>query len=954
VPARRSHRLEAILVSLRAFLLGPMRAFDGSTPIKLPPRSKLPSLWGYLLVHRDRPTPRNLLAYTFWPDEPEPEARLNLRRHLHRLQQLLPSAPDERPWLLTDRSQLQWNPAAETWLDVAAFERLAHEPQHLEEAVGLYGGDLLEGLYDDWVFPERERLRDLCLQALHGVVEQVEHSGDHRRAIAYAQRMLRFDPLREETYRALMRLHARSGDRAGVVRHFNACVTVLRRELAVEPSPATHRAYEEALAENASAPVVAPQPTALARHNLPTPLTSFVGREQELAEVRRLLARSRLLTLTGIGGVGKTRLALAAAEASVDSFRDGVWWIDLSRLVDPSGLAQTVASTMGLREQSNRPIAEALAEALRPKEALLVLDNCEHLVAACADLAALLLARAPDVRVLTTSTEPFGVPGEVVWQVPPLPLPPPGAEGELEGAASIRLFVDRATAALPTFRLTPANRSAVAHLCRALDGIPLALELAAARMKLLSVEQLVERLDDRFRLLTGGSRAGLPRHRTMEAVLDWSYGLLDEPEGALLRRLSLFVGGFTLESAEVVCAVPPVESQDLLQLVSELVDKSLVTVSRADPAQVRYGMLETVAHYARVRLIESGEAEAMRRRFTDFCVRLGEQAGERLLRGPDQERWFWIISQEYDNLRSAIAHAEGVGEAARAARLAGRLWPYWWTHGLVAEGRQILGRLLPRRSDLEPELRAIVLHAAGRLMLLQGEYDAARDALEECLEVYRHLEDPAAIAGALSSLGVVAGYQQDYPRADRLWSEALHIYEQIGDRWGVGRALSNLGDLAVYRADHAGAVEHLHRSVALFRELHSTLGESIALINLGRAVFLLGKPDQAAAYFRESLRLKVELADKEGVAWNLEGLAGVAGAKGRGERAARLFGAADALRRAIGIPIAAPDRDFYQRNIEQAEALQAPETWQACWSEGASFDTERAIAYALGTSPDLP
>jgi non-specific serine/threonine protein kinase len=947
-------------MTLRIHLLGPMRAFDGPSAIKLPPRARHLSLWAFLLVHRRKATPRDLLAYTFWPDESEAQARLNLRRNIHRLSQMLPSPDPMHPWLLSDRRSLQWNPSSDAWLDVESFESLSAEPARLAEALELYSADLLEGLYDEWVFAERERLRDLYVQDLLEMIDRCESTGDHRRAIDFTQRLLRHDPLREETYRSLMRLHARGGDRAGLVQTYNACATVLQRELGVEPSPETVQAYRELLEHRTPAagelsPATRPRPSA--RHNLPVLLTSFVGRERELEDVRTLLKANRLLTLTGIGGVGKTRLALALADSVVDLFRDGVWWVDLAPLADPSLMGQAMASAIGLRDQSTRPIVRALADAIRPKAMLVVLDTCEHLVASCAEIVSAMLSEAPGVRFLATSTEPLGVPGEVTWRVPPLSLPPAVddaaqavAEEALRHSASGRLFLERAAAALPTFRLTASNLAAVVRLCQALDGIPLALELAAARLKMLSVEQLVERLDDRFRLLAGGGRFALPRHRTLRAVLDWSHGLLSGGEQALFRRLSLFVGGFTLESAEIVCDGDPLSREEILEVLSELVDKSLVLVSRADPTRVRYGMLETVGHYAREKLIESDEADRVRREYTRQYVDLIDQAGDRLLRGPDQEHWFWIIDQEYDNLRSLLSFAEAAGDAETLARITGRLWPFWWTHGYVAEGRRWLESAISRRADLTLRLQAGVLHAAGRLMILQGDFAQAALVLEENLTVVRRLEDRPAEADALSSLGMVFSHLQDYDHAQGIWREALATYQAQGDRWGVARALNNLGDLLIYRVDFAGAVERLEQAVALFRDLNSTLGESIGLINLGRAALQLKQAEKAGDLFRQSLRLKQALADKEGIAWNLEGLAGVAGEQGSPERAARLFGAADALRRSIGIPIAPADLPLHERSLTLPRSQVDPQTWHARWSEGAAMDPEQSIAYALAPS----
>ncbi len=503
-------------------------------------------------------------------------------------------------------------------------------------------------------------------------------------------------------------------------------------------------------------------------------------------------------------------MALAVAEAALPQCADGSWWVDLAPLSDPSLLEETVAAAMGLREQSTRPVSQVLAEAVRSRSILLVLDNCEHMVSSCAALVKDLLREGDDLRILTTSTEPLGVPGEVVWQVPPLELPLSSLTGEaldagvIQATASVLLFMERATAALPTFRLTPANLPAVVRLCQALDGIPLALELAAGRLKMLSVNQLVERLDDRFRVLAGGRRTTLSRHRTLGAVLDWSYALLTEDERALFRRLSLFFGGFTLELAEAVSAGPPLASGQVLQILSELVDKSLVTVSRADPSRVRYGLLETVGHYARERLIESGEAEQVRATFVGFFLDLVEAAGERLLRGPDQEKWFWIIGQEYANLRSLMSYAETIGDLDSLARIASRLWPFWWTHGHVAEGRRWLEAILPGRAALAEDLRASVLHATGRLMALQGDGARARALLEENLEVCRVLGDGPRIADALTGLGVVASNEQDYDRADKLWAEALEVYEFIGRPVGHSPGLQQPRGLA-------GVPRGLHR-----------------------------------------------------------------------------------------------------------------------------------------------
>ncbi|MBM3121911.1 MAG: tetratricopeptide repeat protein, partial [Chloroflexi bacterium] len=330
----------------------------------------------------------------------------------------------------------------------------------------------------------------------------------------------------------------------------------------------------------------------------------------------------------------------------------------------------------------------------------------------------------------------------------------------------------------------------------------------------------------------------------------------------------------------------------------------------------------------------------------DYFLELVDEAGDRLLRGPDQEDWFWRIGQEYANLRGLMSFAEAADEPQVIARVASRLWPFWWTHGNVAEGRRWAEMALPHRARFDDELRANVLHAAGRLMALQGDTGRAREVLQEYLEVCRRIGDQPHIADALSGLGVVASNLQEYAQADRLWAEALRIYESLDDQWGVARASNNLGDLRVYQGEYADAIGHLEKAARLFGELHSALGESIALINLGRASLLLGEAERAETYFRSSLEIKTSLADKEGIAWNLEGLAGVAGASGKSERAARLFGAADSLRRAISIALPAPDLPLYERMVSRARAGADPEVWGIWWDEGARMELDRALAYA--------
>src|ERR671916_378267 len=468
-------------------------------------------------------------------------------------------------------------------------------------------------------------------------------------------------------------------------------------------------------------------------NNLPLELSSFVGREKELTEVERLLEHNRLVTLTGSGGCGKTRLALAAAGELVEGFEDGVWMVELASLADPSLVPQAVASTLGVREQPGRLPTETLSDYLGSRNVLLVLDNCEHLIGACAELAEALLHSCPNLRVLATSREALGITGEVAWPVPSLSLPDLRRLPEVESLAryeAARLFLERTAAVNPTFALTEQNAVAVDQICYRLDGIPLAIELAAARAKVLSVEQIAERLDDSFGLLSAGGRTAMPRHRTLHATMDWSHELLSLEERALFRRLSVFAGGFTLEAAESVCAGAGLERDEVLDLLSHLVDKSLV-IMREESGEARYRLLETVRQYAREKLSESGEAEQASERHAGYYLALAEEA-EPELKGAGQVAWLEQLEREHDNLRAAMRWLLGRGELEEAARLGWALWLFWGIRAHFAEGRRSMEQALSAEGSagLTEAARAMALFVAGMMANYQGAHGSAEPLVE--------------------------------------------------------------------------------------------------------------------------------------------------------------------------------------------------------------------------------
>jgi predicted ATPase len=634
---------------------------------------------------------------------------------------------------------------------------------------------------------------------------------------------------------------------------------------------------------------------------LPQQLTSFVGRESDLADLVALLAAGaaradgpRLVTLTGPGGCGKTRLAVETARAVAGRFRDGVRLVDLAGLADPELVPQAVAAALGLREESNRPVVVSLRDAVRVRHLLLVLDNCEHLLAACAVLAADLLQTGPAIVVLATSRQVLGIAGEVVRQVPPLPVPPPpgppagGPAASLDAYPAVRLFVDRAVAAAPDFSLTAANAAAVAEVCRRLDGLPLALELAAARVRGLPVEDLAARLDQRLRLLTAGNPAAPPRQRTLRATLDWSFDLLLPEEQILFRRLAVFADGFSLEAAETVCSGPPAAPADLdrdavLDGLISLVDKSLVQL-RPSPGggAWRYWLLDSMRQYARERLIAAGEADALGARHCAWCFHLAEGAATGLT-GPRQTDWLDRIEREHQNLRAALDWSLRADPAAGLA-LAGRLWHFWEIRAHHTEGRQRLSALLaaaPAGPRHPPPARAAALLGAGVLASTQRDHAVARALLEESLSDATRGGDAAGAARAECALGGVVQEQGEFQRARELFESSLAYRRAAGDRAGTAEAVSGLAGLAAARGEYRSASALYAEASALFRDLGDTWRLARTLGHLARVHVAVEDYDGAAALYGESLASWRALGDRENQRWVVGQLGNVARIQGR-------------------------------------------------------------------------
>jgi non-specific serine/threonine protein kinase len=675
--------------------------------------------------------------------------------------------------------------------------------------------------------------------------------------------------------------------------------------------------------------------------NLRHAVTRFVGREREIAEVREWLDRTRLVTLVGPGGIGKTRLAVEAATLLLGEYRDGVWLVELAGLANEALVDQTVASALGVREQGERPVAESLAEWLETRQLLLVLDNCEHLVAACARLAEGLLGAAPGLRVLATSREALGVPGEAAWPVPALAVPA-GADGALECEATA-LFADRASLARPGFE-PGASAALVADLCRRLEGIPLAIELAAARVKALSVEQILERLDDRFRLLVGGSRTAPGRHQTLRAALDWSYDLLDVAERALLGRLSVFAGGWELETAEEVCAGAPFEASDVLDLLTHLVDKSLVAVEERAGRQ-RYRLLETVREYARERLDASGGRDDAARRHAEYFVTLAEASRSEMF-GARAGEWAARLEAEHDNVRAALAWSHE-HDAEQCLRLALGVHQFRLLHGYVAETRRWLESALALGDATPAHLRARALEGAGAAARIQGDPDAARRFLERGVSVARQTGSLRQLATLTCDLGAIAILEGDPAAARAHLEESLGFARETGYDVLVAVSLNSLGEVSRIERDWAAARRCLEEAAALCRKEGVEQTLSIVLCNLG-AVLLEGADlDAARACYDEALATAHALGSKEFISLAVDGLGAVAAGRGEPERAARLAGAAEALLDETGAKLEPLDRDFRDRYRAAARERLGEARFEALLAEGRSMSLETSMRVAV-------
>ena len=938
-------------------LLGTFEVKHKKKPISISSRPAQ-SLFAYLILTAGTAHRREKLAGMLWPDSLEETARDNLRHALWRIRKALPASGQPKvEYLLTDDLSIAFNASAEYWLDAAALEKVT-ENASADELIAVlseYQGELLMGFHDEWIVLEREHLNSIFEHHLARLMSLLQEEERWLDILEWGERWIKLGQTPEPAYRALMSAHAAQGDMYKVAAMYERCVKSFK-ELGIEPSEQTKELYENlklGIETPKSVFLSTKVPAKKTSSNIPVPLTSFVGREKELKEIARLLSSSRLLTLTGPGGVGKTRLAIRAASDTIQEFPDGVFWVDLAGLSDANLIPQEIARSLKVRELPMEPMIETLGNYLVSKDLLIVLDACEHLIEASAKCAEQLLAACPNLKILASSRERLGIFNETVWHVPSLPLPAlkqnPSLK-EIQGFASIQLFISRAGSINSDFSLSDLNARPVAQICNQLDGMPLAIELAAARAEMLTVDQIASRLNNRFSVLTSGSRTAMQRHQTLRATIDWSHDLLTEPERVLFRRLAIFAGGFTLEAAETVCSLGELDGSDVLDLLGRLIDKSLVIVEQTTTTgETRYRLLETIHQYALEKLSEIGEGAAIRDQHLEFYLDLAETS-ERYIFGNESILWFNRLDNELDNLRAAMDSAISTGKAIATLRMAGALVYFWLAHGPLSEWHDRIRRALSLPEGMErTSARAKALNGIGYLYWVDINPQDRRLELEEALSIGRELGDPWNTATALRNLGLHENIQGNYSQARSFLEQSLEIWREMGPEWKLesSRILTFLGDVALNLGEEEHARSLYEITAAILREHGDKNFLAYSVRRLGQLACRRGDYEKAMAFCKESLVLNQKVGDPRGVLACIAGFAAIAVARGKFEYAARLMATVENQLASIGTRLLQLDKFEYERNLVFLREHLDKKSLAKFLAQGKAMTLEQAIASAL-------
>lgn len=971
---------------LENHFLGPFQITFNGEPLTGFATDKVRALLAYLSVEGTRAHRREALAAMLWPNSSDSDALTSLRQALRKLRQALAGGAelhesDDPPDLLVTTQTVQIAPG-EYYLDVDEFKasvKRCREHRHRKiehcatcharmlRAAELYRGDFLAGFlledseaFDEWLVLTREGLRRQALEVFSNLMRFCEARGDHTYALHYAHRQIDMEPWREDVHRQAMELLALTGQRNAAIAQYESCRRSLFQELGVEPEAETVALYERIKASrNGSSSA---EPGALpgsSLHNLPPQTSEIVGRASELREITERLdsADCRLLSLVGPGGVGKTRLALEAASKQTGAFEDGIWFASLSTANTPDLLVSGIAEVIGLSFDAGGKAPEVqLLDYLRDKEMLLVMDNFEQLLdmglgkSSGAGLVLSILKNAPRITMLVTSRERLGLQAEYVFDLEGLRRP--GGGVATAESSAVQLFVEQAQRVQRQFALSDENAKDIVDICELVVGLPLGIVLAAAWVRRFSPSRIAASIRANLDFLTSSSRDASPQHSSLRALFNHSWNLLTAAERLAFCSLSVFRGGWDEAAAADVAGAS-------LPLLFSLTDKSLLRA-----ASGRYDMHEVLRQYAAEQLdMLPDETNAALARHAACFLKIAEQAEEHL-RGPMQAEWLDKLDRDHMNMRSAVDWSIKSRDAELGVRLAGALWRFWYMRCFYKEGQEYLsaallnaasrnarGNMLPQAAqpDLFSTALAKVYYGAGAVARSQGDFEAAANYIEKSLDISRALDDKIGIAGALNVAGVVAHDQGDYTKALSMYDQSLAAYREAGDKLGILLELNNAGNVARELGDYASARSLLEESLAMGRELGNDFAIALALLGIGTVAWYQQDYESAASLLQQSLTLHYELGDKLSISNCLEALGRTSASQGSPGRAAQLWGAAAALREAVGSPLPPADRADYERNVEAARASAGLEVFNTAWTDGHNMALDRVISLAVGS-----
>jgi predicted ATPase/DNA-binding SARP family transcriptional activator len=952
---------------LEVRILGQFEILQDGRRLTIPTRHAQ-ALFAYLILNAGKSQRRERLAGVLWPDSSDENARSNLRHELWRLRKTLET--DGKSYFRIDDLSIALDPVGEYDLDVKRLENRSIESSSVEdliEALSIYRGDLLPGFYDEWVEVERERLSALFEAKLSRLVEILQTQERWPEVLDWGNRWIALGGWPEPAYRALMNAYANHGDLSKAAVIYERLTNGLQKDLGISPSNPTQELYHRLKAnpKNEVQNVIStlPQLPRARITNLPRPLTSFIGRETEILQVQQLVSGNRLVTITGSGGVGKTRLAIQIGRALLPQYRDGIWWVELAALfriaqgersaeINRSDhVTQAVAKVLRVPDAPGRLLLDETLEHLYSRQLLLILDNCEHLIDECAAFVGRVLVECPDVTILATSREVFGSPGEKAWRLPSLSLPREGALSNPDpkiASEAVGLFIERAADVLPGYQPRAADTSIIAQICTRLDGIPLAIELAAARMNLLSAQEIAARLDNRFNLLSDGYRTDLPRHRTLRAAIEWSYDLLSLPEQVLFRRLSVFTGSFTLEAVEATCTGMVIHPPEVLSLMGRLVNKSLLNVEaaqRGGDLPTRYHFLDTIHSFGRLKLEEAGETGLLSDQHAAYYVGLAEAAEPELLL-QNQVHWFKLLQAENDNLRAVIEWSVKSDQAEPALRLISALLWFWFSYGSTREGCDLALKALslPTAAQLV-EAHAKALNKTGFLLYLLRDMARARQMLEEAIRIQKGLGDEANLAWSLQFLGLVLAYEKEYDLADTAFQEGLALTRKLKGNF-TNNFLHFLGDVYMEKGDQSRARKIYQESVSILREIGSKSFLAYPLRRLGYLALWENDIPEAWAYFQESMTINIEIGDQRAFAASLVSLAALAIRLNKPVAAARLYGVVENLLESLSVNMLNMDQSELRHISIELPRLLDKASFLTAFTEGGEMSEAQAILQA--------